>query len=191
MLIILRGMVVCHTAHIFSKFVTNCEKGVDTKRILWYNIVVTQIGVSPSGKARDFDSLIRKFESCYPCQKIRCESIGFFICAADTTSFARKGNIISSEARTSLPLAAQMNEVEALPQMMLQQVANDVGFAQWSCASRKRNEIVCTFSASKVFQNFVDTFRLFRVCRQIRTGETVEIFTTLRLLKMKSICVII
>ena len=35
-------------------------------------------------------------------------------------------NIISSEARTSLPPAAQMNEVEALPQMMLQQVANDV-----------------------------------------------------------------
>jgi hypothetical protein len=29
-----------------------------------------------------------------------------------------------------LPLAAQMNEVEALPQMMLRQVANDVGFAQ-------------------------------------------------------------
>ena len=27
---------------------------------------------------------------------------------------------------TSLPLAAQMNEVEALPQMMLQQVAKDV-----------------------------------------------------------------
>ena len=25
-----------------------------------------------------------------------------------------------------MPLAAQMNEVEALPQMMLQQVANDV-----------------------------------------------------------------
>ncbi|MBR4013282.1 MAG: hypothetical protein IKJ00_03210 [Clostridia bacterium] len=41
-----------------------------------------------------------------------------FICAAGTTSFARKGNIISSEARTSLPLAAQMNEVEALSQMM-------------------------------------------------------------------------
>ena len=31
----------------------------------------------------------------------------------------------------------------------------------------------------------------FRVCRQIRTGEPVEAFTTLRLLKMKSICVII
>ena len=31
-----------------------------------------------------------------------------------------------SVSSTSLPLAAQMNEVEALPQMMLQQVANDV-----------------------------------------------------------------
>jgi len=38
-----------------------------------------------------------------------------------------KGNIISSEVRTSLPLAAQMNDVEALPQMMSRQVANDVG----------------------------------------------------------------
>ena len=27
------------------------------------------IGVSPSGKAKDFDSFIRKFESCYPCQQ--------------------------------------------------------------------------------------------------------------------------
>ena len=25
------------------------------------------VGVSPSGKARDFDFRIRKFESCYPC----------------------------------------------------------------------------------------------------------------------------
>jgi len=31
-----------------------------------------------------------------------------------------------SVSSTSLPLAAQMNEVEALPQMMLQQVTNDV-----------------------------------------------------------------
>ena len=61
-----------------------------------------------------------------PAKKSESSAFGFFICAAGTTSFARKGNIISSEARTSLPLAAQMNEVEALPQMMLQQVANDV-----------------------------------------------------------------
>ena len=26
---------------------------------------------------------------------------------------------------------------------------------------------------SKVFQNFVDAFRAFRVCRQIRTGESL------------------
>ena len=32
---------------------------------------------------------------------------------------------------------------------------------------------------SKVFRNFVDAFRAFRVCRQIRTGETVEMFTRL------------
>ena len=38
-------------------------------------------------------------------------------------------NIISSEARTSLPLAAQMNDVEALPQMKLP-LANDVGLRQ-------------------------------------------------------------
>ena len=26
------------------------------------------IGVSPSGKATDFDSVIRRFKSCHPCQ---------------------------------------------------------------------------------------------------------------------------
>ncbi len=35
------------------------------------------------------------------------------------------------------------------------------------------------FFIYKVFQNFVDAFRAFRVCRQIRTGETVEMFTKL------------
>ena len=29
------------------------------------------IGVSPSGKALDFDSSIRRFESCHPSQKAR------------------------------------------------------------------------------------------------------------------------
>ena len=60
-------------------------------------------------------------------QNTKARAFVFFICAAGTTSFARKGNIISSEARTSLPpCAAQMNDIEALPQMKLQQVANDV-----------------------------------------------------------------
>ncbi len=43
----------------------------------------------------------------------------FFICAD-------RHNIICVAHAISLPPAAQMNEVEALPQMMLQQVANDV-----------------------------------------------------------------
>ena len=52
--------------------------------------------------------------------------LDFFICAAGTTSFAWHTQHHLSVSSTSLPLAAQMNEVEALPQMMLQQVANDV-----------------------------------------------------------------
>ena len=43
-----------------------------------------------------------------------------------TTSFAWHTQHHLSVSSTSLPLTAQMNEVEALPQMMLQQVANDV-----------------------------------------------------------------
>jgi hypothetical protein len=43
-----------------------------------------------------------------------------------TTSFAWHTQHYLTVRSTSLPFAAQMNEVEALPQMMLQQVANDV-----------------------------------------------------------------
>ena len=32
-------------------------------------ILLDDIGVSPSGKATDFDSVIRRFESCYPSQR--------------------------------------------------------------------------------------------------------------------------
>ena len=60
-------------------------------------------------------------------QKIQLVRVGFFhLCRKAQHRLRGTRNIISSEARTSLPLAAQMNEVEALPQMMLQQVANDV-----------------------------------------------------------------
>ena len=34
-----------------------------------YTPTKTDIGVSPSGKAQDFDSCIRRFKSCHPCQK--------------------------------------------------------------------------------------------------------------------------
>ena len=42
---------------------------------------------------------------------------------------------------TSLPLAAQMNEVEALPQMMLQQVAKDV-MLRINDVALRANEVV-------------------------------------------------
>ena len=136
--------------------------------------------MSPSGKAPDFDSGIRRFKSGHPSQKSENFVLGFFICAAGTTSFARKGNIISSEARTSLPLAAQMNEVEALPQMMLRQVANDVGLRPMKLRFAQTELDRSLGFDSKVFRNFVDAFQRrallgasFRVCRQIRTGESL------------------
>ena len=137
--------------------------------------------MSPSGKAPDFDSGIRRFKSGHPSQKSENFVLGFFICAAGTTSFARKGNIISSEARTSLPLAAQMNEVEALPQMMLRQVANDVGLRPMKLRFAQTELDRSLGFDSKVFRNFVDAFQRrallgasFRVCRQIRTSVMQE-----------------
>lgn len=41
------------------------------------------------------------------------------------------------------------------------------------------------FFDSKVFQNFVDAFRAFSVCRQIRTSETVEMFIKMWYNKIK------
>ena len=43
---------------------------------------------------------------------------------------------------------------------------------------RKPNISLKAFD-SEAFRNFVDAFRAFRVCRQIRAGETVEMFTKL------------
>ena len=34
------------------------------------SLKVHHTGISPSGKATDFDSVIRRFESCYPSQKL-------------------------------------------------------------------------------------------------------------------------
>ena len=58
-----------------------------------------------------------------------------------TTSFAWYTQHHLSLGSTSLPLAAQMNEVEALPQMMLQQVANDV-MLRINDVALRANEVV-------------------------------------------------
>ena len=56
---------------------------IDSCQKLWYtNCRTTKKGVSPSGKAQDFDSSIRKFKSCYPCQqKWPLTRSGHFCCS--------------------------------------------------------------------------------------------------------------
>ena len=67
------------------------------------------------------------FESLCPSQKNPTRKSWIFsFVPIGTTSFAWHTQHHLTVRSTSLPLAAQMNEVEALPQMMLQQVANDV-----------------------------------------------------------------
>ena len=79
--------------------------------------------------------------------------LGFFICAAGTTSFAWHTQHHLPVRATSLPLAAQMNEVEAVPQMMLRQVANDVGFAVNDVALRANGmKSLSYFSTLKFFE---------------------------------------
>ena len=55
------------------------KTGLDKEMILWYNTTVHHIGMSPSGKARDFDSRIRRSESGHPSQKKARESVLFSI----------------------------------------------------------------------------------------------------------------
>ena len=65
------------------------------------------------------------FRSLYTKNPTR-ESWIFSFVPIGTTSFAWHTQHHLTVRSTSLPFAAQMNEVEALPQMMLQQVAKDV-----------------------------------------------------------------
>ena len=70
---------------------------IDMRFGLCYN-VKANTGVSPSGKAKDFDSFIRKFESCYPCQaKALTLAVGAFALrvAVRTYSEARKSWLIT------------------------------------------------------------------------------------------------
>ena len=90
------------------------ENPLDINKQICYNVVrcKQRIGMSPSGKARDFDSRIRQFKSGHPSQK--SESHGFrifhlcrrhnIICVAHATSFERQLNFIAARA-------AQMNDV--------------------------------------------------------------------------------
>ena len=135
--------------------------------------------MSPSGKARDFDSRIRRFKSGHPSQK--SESLGFRIfhlCRRHNIIWP-KVNIISSIARTSLPRqAAQMNDVEALPQMKWAYAQWCDASHQWCCASRKRTRLTEWF-ASKLLA-------LPAILWYNEDRKAVLLCTTLSLLPLKN-----
>ena len=58
---------------------------------------------------------------------------------------AESARIFARSANTLVPPAAQMNEVEALPQMMLQQVANDV-MLRINDVALRANGYACSFA---------------------------------------------
>ena len=61
-----------------------------------------------------------------------------------TTSFDRRSTSVRAKRDHHYSFSAQMNEVEALPQMMLQQVANDVMLRINDVALRANGEVaVC------------------------------------------------
>ena len=111
--------------HKNKNFDKNIKKGLTTSRI--YDIIRFVDGASPSGKASDSDSDISGVRIPVPQPKnpTRTSWIFSFV-PIGTTSFAWHTQHHLTVRSTSLPFAAQMNEVEALPQMMLQQVAKDV-----------------------------------------------------------------
>ena len=45
------------------------EKRLDKFLFLWYNVCIVE-GYRQVGKAQDFDSCIRWFESSYPCHRV-------------------------------------------------------------------------------------------------------------------------
>ena len=122
----------------FCKFKTfpltnaaECDKIIRVEKTLPNSVTVS---------TTDSDSVCLGSNPSSAAKKSNSHELDFFICADRHNIVCPKDNIISSKARTSLPLAAQMNAVEALPQMMLQQVENDVSlcptvlrFAQTEC----------------------------------------------------------
>ena len=91
-------------------------------------------------------------KSCARMRSILLGRLALQVCSTETLTPARAG---------SSP---------AIPAMMMRQF-------RCSIEKTRKAEISRDFSAffdSEVFRNFVDAFRAFRVCRQIRTSETVE-----------------
>ena len=94
---------------------------LDTAADLWYTIAVMDIhnGVSPSGKAQDFDSCIRRSESGHPSQKkALAQASAFFndVCLRQmmtaTPNDVRFANDVCLAAHFMAKIASLRNEVE-------------------------------------------------------------------------------
>ena len=118
-------------------------------------IILPLWGIAKSVKAQDFDSCISLVRVQLPQPKQKTTVGGGLLFW-----------LINGRTR------------KADPEKALNGLFPAVAFPQKSESNgrqvQKQAEISRDFSAffdSEVFQNFVDAFRAFRVCRQIRTGE--------------------
>ena len=64
-----RGFESHHSPHTKDAFPGATGRGRRKSKIDRFHLPAGYIGMSPSGKAPDFDSGIRRFESCHPSQK--------------------------------------------------------------------------------------------------------------------------
>ena len=130
---------------------------LDKPRSTYYNWLPGESGIqgySQAVKATDFDSVITLVQIQLSLPKIREQSSRIFHLCRRHNIICQNGNIISSEARTSLPLAAQMNDVEALPQMMW-------AYDQW-CYGFAVNEVALWANGIRPFARF-STLNFFEI----------------------------
>ena len=71
-------------------------EAVGSNPIIHPTFFISILGVSSSGKTTDFDSVIRRFESCYPCQNHRHN----FCCVCDFLFVSRMRTVGSSTQAT-------------------------------------------------------------------------------------------
>ena len=106
----------------FEKAASFFKKGVAFSEKACYNNQRYR-GIAQLVEQRSPKPRVQSSSLCAPAKKSKSKGLDFFICAAGTTSFAWHTQHHLSVSSTSLPpRAAQMNEVEALPQM------------KWACA---------------------------------------------------------
>ena len=146
---------------------------------MWYNIKSQNIGMSPSGKALDFDSIIRQFKSGHPSQKkAPAQASAFF-------SYIRLRRVLL--LRSDIRLTPSGICFASLGGEYNITAERSGAISLLRKQKYHADEVSISLKAfdSEVFRNFVDAFRAFRVSRQIRTSEIVEMFTKLWYTRIK------